>query len=59
MYGHLSEILVNVGDTVEKGQVIAKVGSTGFSTEPHLQFEVRESGANVDPVTYLMPDEEQ
>lgn len=55
LYGNLSEILVNAGDTVEKGQIIAEVGSTGFSTEPHLQFEVRENGVPVDPVTYLMP----
>lgn len=53
LYGHLSEILVNVGDDVEKGQAIAKVGSTGYATGPNLHFEVRENGATVDPVPYL------
>ena len=58
LYGQLSEIFVNSGDTVDKGQVIANVGSTGYTTEPHLQFEVRKNGITVDPVTYLMPAEE-
>lgn len=58
LYGNLNEIFVKVGDKVEKGQTIAKVGSSGFSAEPHLQFEVRENGVPVDPVTYLIPVED-
>jgi len=59
LYGHLSEILVKEGDIVQKGQSIAEVGSTGFSTEPHLQFEVRQDGKTTDPTVYLMPSEEE
>ena len=50
---HASELLVQVGDRVAAGQAIAKVGSTGKSTGPHLHFERIEGGASVDPVPYL------
>jgi murein DD-endopeptidase MepM/ murein hydrolase activator NlpD len=53
-YGHMSELLVNAGDTVEKGQVIGKVGSTGRSTGAHIHYEVRIKGTPVDPVPYLI-----
>ena len=49
MYGHASRILVAPGDTVRAGQVIALSGSTGRSTAPHLHFEIRSAGSNVDP----------
>ena len=49
IYYHMSEILVAPGDTVEKGQVIGKVGMTGFATGPHLHWEVRVMGTAVDP----------
>lgn len=52
-YGHASKILVKEGDTVQKGDVIAKVGNTGTSTGAHLHFEVRLNGTPVDPLQYL------
>lgn len=57
LYGHLSEVSVNVGDVVEKGQQIGNIGSTGFATGPNLQFEVRENGITTDPIPYLTPKE--
>ena len=52
-YAHNSQILVHKGDTVTKGQVIAKSGSTGNSTGPHLHFEIHLNGTKVDPLDYV------
>ena len=53
LYAHNSQILVNVGEKVSAGQVVAKSGSTGNSTGPHCHFEVRVNGSQVNPLNYL------
>jgi len=53
-YGHLSHIDVTQGQTVERGQFIGKVGSTGRSTGPHLHYEIRINDEPVDPLQYLL-----
>ena len=52
-YGHNKENLVRVGETVKKGQVVAKMGTTGRSTGPHVHFEVMRNGRHVDPKRYI------
>ena len=53
-YGHNSRLAVHVGQSVERGEVISYVGSTGHSTGPHIHFEVRIDGEAVDPTAYLV-----
>ena len=52
-YSHLSAALVGAGERVVEGQVIGRVGNTGWSTGPHLLFEVRRDGVPLDPFRYL------
>lgn len=56
LYGHCSKLLVEEGDTVERGDIIALIGSTGWSIGPHLHYEVRINGVHVDPKEYIIPD---
>ena len=53
LYAHASQLDVSVGDNVSRGQVIARVGSTGNSTGPHLHFEVRIGGVHKNPSGFL------
>jgi len=52
-YGHAKSLAVKVGDVVEKGQLIAQMGSTGRSTGPHVHFEVIRNGRTEDPEKYM------
>lgn len=53
LYAHCSELKVKVGQKIKQGELIAKVGSTGWATGPHLHFEIRRDGRLVDPSDVL------
>ena len=53
LYGHASEVFVSAGDTVEQGQLIAAVGTTGDSTGNHCHFEVRYGGEYLNPADFV------
>jgi murein DD-endopeptidase MepM/ murein hydrolase activator NlpD len=52
-YAHASELMVKRGDTIKRGQVIAKSGQTGNVTSPQLHFEIRKGASPVDPMQHL------
>lgn len=52
-YAHMSKILVAVGDKIEAGDIVGRVGSTGRSTGPHLHYEVRRDGKPLNPLTFI------
>jgi len=52
-YGHNDQIVVNTGDSVERGQMISKMGSTGRSTGPHVHFEVLLNDRQIDPIRFV------
>lgn len=53
LYGHSSKLIAQVGQKVSKGQLIARVGSTGNSTGPHLHFEIIDNGSRKNPLNYV------
>jgi murein DD-endopeptidase MepM/ murein hydrolase activator NlpD len=56
MYGHASRLLVEAGQHIEPGEIIALAGSTGRSTAPHLHFELRREGQLIDPFNLINPE---
>jgi len=53
LYGHLAQVIVEPGDAVRRGDVIAYMGSTGRSTGPHVHYEVRVAGVHRNPIDYM------
>jgi murein DD-endopeptidase MepM/ murein hydrolase activator NlpD len=53
LFSHCDKALVKVGDRVNAGDIIARVGSTGLATGPHVHFEVKRAGRSVDPIRFL------
>ena len=53
LYAHFSSFAVSSGQQVQKGQVLGYIGVTGWTTGPHVHFEIRYNGVPVDPMAYL------
>lgn len=53
VYAHCSQLMVNEGDLVKKGEVIGKIGATGWATGPHLHFEIRRNGTPINPLSVI------
>ncbi|WP_378956897.1 M23 family metallopeptidase [Pelosinus sp. sgz500959] len=53
LYGHNSRLVVHTGERVKKGQLIAYLGNTGYTTGPHLHYEIRVNGTAVNPASFL------
>jgi murein DD-endopeptidase MepM/ murein hydrolase activator NlpD len=56
VYAHLSEAMVKQGDSIKRGQVIAKSGNSGLSSGPHLHYEVHHNGIAIDPIDFFFDD---
>ena len=57
-FAHLSKIVAKKGQSVAKGDIIGRTGSTGRSTGPHLHYEIRVNGRAIDPMTFIRAGEE-
>ena len=53
LYAHLNDYYVRVGEYVDRGEVIGECGSTGISSGPHIHYEIRVNGSQIDPIPYL------
>ena len=56
LYGHASELVASQDEEVQRGDVIARVGSTGIATSPHLHYEVRVQGIAQNPANFILPE---
>ena len=56
LYGHASELVAGQGEEVRRGDVIARVGSTGIATSPHLHYEVHVQGVTQNPANFILPE---
>lgn len=54
IFAHAQKLVIKKGELVKRGEVLAKVGNTGYSTGPHLHYEVRVNGTPVDPLYYIL-----